>query len=208
MLTLKFNLVIVVSFLCTTLSAQEWKKEKSKDGRVVVESRISQPNKEDGKGIPVIEYVATAQVNTTLAKCIEVIKEFSKHSELFEDTPITKKIKDISKNEWLVYYYIDAPWPAPNNDCVTRITFTEDKVKREATFMGIAAPDEYEMKDVKRMTVNEIVYHFRIEQNGKVTITVSGKFSPVVDVPNWLMNTWAPEGPAKIVEGIIRLASE
>lgn len=197
--------LFIFSALTDLLAQPGWKKETSKDGSIAVLSRIT---KDADSGIPLIEYKATVQANVRYEDCIVVMKSFSRHSEIFDDTPLTKKVADISENEWILYYFIDAPWPMPNSDCVVQLSFEEDKEKKTCIFKAIAAPDKYEMKEVKRMTVSETIYSFRTNSNNTVTIEVTGEFSPVVSVPTWLLNSWTPEGPAGIVEGIIKLASE
>ena len=44
--------------------------------------------------------------------------------------------------------------------------------------------------------------------DGQTEVVMYSSSIPVVSVPKWLMATWIPDGPANIVNGIVRLALE
>ncbi len=127
-----------------------------------------------------------------------------KHKE-FEDYEVSKKVETISDNEWIVYYYTNSPWPMPDNDCVAKMSYTEDD-QGTASFSIIAAPAMFEMKNVDRMTYYEVVYTFKDLGNDKVELMVDAKMSPTIQAPDWMVSSFFPNGPAGILRKISELA--
>ena len=201
-------IILGMIFLNANIFAQtdEWKTEKSKDGQIIVSSNISERTDENGDEVQLLEYIATTTASVSIQNCISVIKDVSKHKE-FTDDDVSKKVETISDNEWIVYYYTESSWPFSDFDCVASMNFSEDETKRTATFIVTAAPSMFEeKKDVDRMTCYNVTYTFEDLGNGKVEITTTGKMSPLMKVPAWMMKKWFPEGPADILRIIIKLA--
>ena len=201
-------IILGMIFLNANIFAQteEWKTEKTKDGQITVSSNISKRADENGDEVQLLEYTATTTASVSMQNCISVIKDVSKHKE-FTDDDISKKIKTISDNEWVVYYYTGAMWPFSDFDCVAKMILSEDETKRTATFTLTAVPSMLEeKKKVDRMTYYNVTYAFEDLGNGKVEITTTGKMSPTMEAPAWMMKKWFPEGPADILRIIIKLA--
>lgn len=200
-------IILGMIFLNTNLFAQtiDWKTETTKDGKVTVKSKISKRTDERGNNVQLIEYVATTTASVSMQNCISVVKDVSKHKE-FTDDEVSKKVKTISDNECVVYYYTNSPWPMPDSDCVMKMNFSEDETKRMAVFTLTAAPSMFEKKDVERTTCYNVTYAFIDLGNGKVEMTVTGKMSPTVKAPDWMIRAWFPDGPADILRIILKLA--
>ena len=186
----------------------DWNKQMSKDKKVEVWSKIKKEKNEAGNSEQIVEYISTTTANASIADCISVMKNIDLHKEFYEDTELSEKIEDISENEWLIYYYMDAPWPLPNSDVVIQMKFHENKEEGTAIFEGFAAPNLYEDKDVRRMTFNDISYTFKKIDEEHVSIRIHSIFSPVVNVPDWMVNSWFPKGPAEISASIVKLIEE
>jgi hypothetical protein len=183
----------------------EWIKKTSKDEKIAVNYRIYNSNDTDEQ---IIEYETITTFELDFEKCIEMMKEVSNHKDFSDETEESYKIKDVSENECLVYYFIDAPWPMPNSDCVSIMTYVIDRAAKTATFELIADADMYEMQDVRRMSMSLASYSFEELENGKVKIRVYTKFTPVASAPQWLIKTWFPDGPIDIMNNIIELIQE
>lgn len=200
------SILSIILFLSYGYSQDKgWKKELSKDGSIEVEYTVYEENDGPGDDRQIVEY----RTNTTRAlsfdKCIEVMKNISNHKDFSDETEDSYKIKDISDDECLVYYYIDSPWPLPNADCVSLMSTVEDAENNSISFELSAAADDYEMQDVKRMTMSIAIYSFTKVKNNEIEIEIYTKFSPVTEVPDWLVKTWFPKGPVEIMENIIAL---
>jgi len=201
-------IILGIIFLNANIFAQteEWETEITDDGKITMKYNISERTDENGDEVQLLEYIATTTDSVSMQNCISVIKDVSKHKEFSEGTEVSKKVKTISDNEWIVYYYNDLPWPIPNSDCVMKMNFSEDTTKNMATFTFTAAPSMFEKKDVDRCTYNNGTYVFKNLGNGKVEFTVTGKMSPVFQAPAWMARGWFPDGPAEEIRAILKLA--
>lgn len=200
-------IILSMIFLNVNIFAQtkEWKTENTKDGKISVKSRISDRTNKEGKDVQLIEYVATTTAIVDMQNCIAVIKDVSKHKE-FMDDEVSKIVKTISDNEWIVYYFTNSPWPMPDSDCVSTMTFLEDKDNGIATFILNATPTMFENGDVKRMTYYNVTYTFKDQGNGEIELTVTAKMSPVVQAPDWMVRGFFPKGPADVLREILKFA--
>lgn len=174
---------------------RNWTTEKSKNGTTVVKYELVKEH--NGTHF---YYIAQTTANVSLEELDAYFSNTGNHKNFLESTPITKEIEKISENEWLAYYYFDAPWPLPNSDTVLNIKRTRRNNK--LIFTAIAVSSDYKQKDVKRMSDYKVIYEFeRID--GKTTkITYNADYIPVGSIPKFLIKTWFPEGPANIVTNI------
>jgi PadR family transcriptional regulator, regulatory protein PadR len=185
--------------------SKDWKNEKTKDGKVSVKSIIAERTDENNKVVQLIEFVATTVDSVNLRDCVAVMKDIGKHKN-FWGAQKSDKLKSISENEWIIYYYFDSPWPAPNYDYVARMNFAIDPTNKMATFTLTATPKEFEKTDVKRMTHYNVTYTFKDVGNGKTEMTTTSSASPVFKAPAWLVSSYFPNGPAGILKRIAKLA--
>jgi hypothetical protein len=202
------GIIIVISiFVNTNIFAQasDWKTEKSEDGKITVASKISKRTDEESNEVQLIEYAATTIANVSFQNCIAIMKDISNHKAILNEE-ISEKLKTLSDNEWLIYYYFDAPWPIPNSDCVSKMNFFEDLNNGTASFTLIAAPSLYEKKDVKRVTYYNVTYTFKDLGEGKVKITSIAKLSPIIQAPDWIVKNFFPDGPARYLQRLLLLA--
>jgi len=200
-------IVLSILFFNSNIIPQEkeWKTKITKDGEITVNYRISKRIDENSNSVPMIEYVATTFAFVKMQNCISVIKDGSKHKE-FTDDEVSKTVKTISDNEWIVYYYTNSPWPISDSDLVTKMKFSEDETIGLASFTLTAAPSMFEKADVKRMTYYKATYNFKDLGDGKVEITITGKMSPSIKAPAWMISAWFPNGPTDMIQGIVKLA--
>ena len=205
---IKYILSILSIFFFFSLGFSQdkkWKKEQSKDGSIQVEYTIYDEKDEPGDEMQIIEYKTKTTRALSFDKCIDVLKNVANHKDFSDETEESYKIKDLSENKSLIYYYIDAPWPMPNSDCVSVMSMIEEPENNSIRFELVAAADEYEMQDVKRMTVSTAIYTFKKIDEKDVEISIYTKFSPVAAAPDWLVKTWFPNGPIEIMENIVAL---
>lgn len=203
----KLLIGIILTFISSNMFAQksEWTTEKTEDGTITVTSKISKRTDHIDGEVQLIEYVATTTANVSLQSCISIMKDISKHKEILNEE-VSEMIETISDNEWLVYYYFDAPWPIPNSDCVTKMSFSEDLINKSATFTIIAEPSSYGLTNVKRLTYYNIYYTFKDLENGSVEITSTAKLTPAVQAPDWIVKNFFPDGPARYIQRLLLLA--
>lgn len=198
--------LLILAFISKSISAQtDWITEKTEDGKITVTSKISKRTDENAKEVQLIEYIASTKANVSLQNCIAIMKDISKHREILNEE-VSEMISSISDNEWLIYYYFNAPWPIPNSDCVAKMNFSEDLNNKMATFTLTAEPLLYATKNVKRVTYYSVSYTFKDIGNGKVEIISTAKLTPVIQAPEWIIREFFPNGPARYIERLLVLA--
>jgi hypothetical protein len=141
-----------------------------------------------------------------LEKCVEIFNNQDMHKKFYEYTKKSDKIKDISKNEWIIYYYYSPPWPIADSDCVSRITMKTDSVNNKIIFTSFSEPNLIEMKDVTRSELNDITFTFTQINDQEVEIYVEAILIPETPAPKWMMSAWFPEGPAGTLNRFKELA--
>ncbi|MBJ7428928.1 MAG: hypothetical protein JHD28_08235 [Bacteroidia bacterium] len=202
--TLLVGILIVSNAIVTknaTAQTKQWKTDVVDKGKISVKSLISERNEGD-KTLPLIEYIATTVENVNYQKCILTIKDVSKHNQ-FLDLKTNFLVKKINENESVIYYCFSAPWPFTPTDCVAKMIFEEDKVKKTAVFTLTCAPFLHQSTDYLRFKYYHKVYTFKDLGNGKVEITINAKMSPPVSVPLWLIRSGFPDIAADIIRKFV-----
>ncbi len=194
-------------FLVMGSGAQEgeWKSSLLDKGTISVQYRISERVTESGSTVPLIEDITTTITDVGLSSCVALMKDPSKHKYFMGDFS-SEKIKEVSDEEWIVYYYTKNPWPIADSDCVAVMSFSEDAAQGTAVFKLSAAPDLLESKEVRRMSLFNIVYSFKALGDGTVQIVVTGRTSPPVEAPLWLIKSAFPGMPADGIRKFVKVA--
>lgn len=185
-----------------------WKKETTKDGKVQVDYNFLERENDKGKKYNVLEYEARTSGKVSLDRCVAVLKNDARHKEFMEDTEHTVRIRDLAEDEWLSYYVLKKRWPMPESDVVTRYKLERDPDHNRIILVGYPAPDMYPDQGMKRMQESYSKYTLTDLGNGQTEVVMYSRSIPVVSIPKMLLATWVPDGPAKMVNGIIRLAAE
>lgn len=209
--TRNFILILCAfAFSFSTVFAQdiEWKDDVSKDGKTKIVKRFYEETDQSGNTHQIIHYKAFILTNVAFEKLVAVLGDPSTHKIFLQNTIESKIVKTISENEYLIYYVYKAPWPLPESDCATLMKKTTSTEGKEIEFRGIASPKLYEDKGVKRLTLNDVVYTVKKLDNNQVRLSIESKFIPVVKAPNWMVDTWFPEGPSGLFERVIELADK
>lgn len=205
------SMFVVLCFMCihTSMLAQSdgWKIGKSDDGKITVQHQFSKRINTNGKEDQVVEYVATTTAPISMAKLVLVLKDVSKHKD-FMGQKTSTLVDMISDNEFVVYYFYEGFWPYPSSDIVAKMLYSEDIVHKTVTFTLTAAPTLVGDKGLKRLDYYNLTYSFKDVGNGNVEIRVRSRFTPAVQMPVFMMNSWFPDGPADYIDGLIKLANK
>jgi hypothetical protein len=210
MMTSEFKIGVVILciiFFNTTLMAQtkEWKNEKTKDGKISAKYNISTRADDDGEEVPLIESVTTISEKISIDKCVALMKNVSKHKD-FHGDDMSKTIKSLSDNKWIIYYYTEGNMFTPDADGVYTMTATEDPSGKTAMFTITAAPTLLEKKDVKRVTYLTEAFNFKDLGNGTTQITMTSNMSPAFQVPAWILKMSFPDALYDVIQKFVKLA--
>lgn len=191
--------LIVVTILLFSVNSfsqnRNWTIETSKDGKSIIKYELI---KEDNGTH--FYYVAETKVSTSIDALDSYLSNSSNHKNFLERTPKSIEIKKLSNNEWLTYYYFDAPWPMGDSDVVVKINRT--KTDNKLIFNAEAISNNYKKGDVDRVTDYKFIYELEKINNTTTKITINADYIPEGSVPNFLIKAWFPEGPAKIVRNL------
>jgi hypothetical protein len=183
----------------------EWKIALLDKGEISVRYRISERVTERGAKVPMIEDVATTIADVSLCDCVALMKDVSKHKDFMGDFS-SEAIKAISDTECIVYCYSKNPWPVGDSDCVALMSYSEDAATGSAVFKLSFAPDLVENRKVKRMSYYNVTYAFKDMGKGRVEIVVTGRTSPPVEVPLWMIKSAFPGAPADGIRKFVKMA--
>ncbi|MGB2686336.1 MAG: hypothetical protein WBC43_15065 [Olleya sp.] len=191
---IKYLSIVVVLLIASNAFSQtrNWTEKTLKDGKTTVKYELV---KED-EGTH-FYYIAQTTVNTTLDKLDTYFSNTENHKLFLERTPITKQIEKTSDNQWIAYYYFNAPWPLSDSDLVIKIT--RYKADNKLKFIATATTSDYKTKDVERMKTYKVIYEFEKIDESTTKITYNADYIPIGSIPNFLIKTWFPKGPANIV---------
>lgn len=191
---IKYLSIVVVLLITSNAFSQtrNWTEKTLKDGKTTVKYELV---KED-EGTH-FYYIAQTTANITLDKLDTYFSNTENHKLFLERTPITKQIKKTSDNQWIAYYYFNAPWPLSDSDLVIKITRYKENNKLK--FVATATTSDYKTKDVERMKTYKVIYEFEKIDESTTKITYNADYIPVGSIPNFLIKTWFPKGPANIV---------
>jgi hypothetical protein len=198
-------LLFTITSLATFADAGGWKKEKTDDGKVSVEYRISNSKDAAGEDAPLIEYNASMIDSADFRNCVSALMDVSNHRKINDDES-SETIKTVSDTEWIVRYNMKIPWPLPKTDCVLRMTYSRDTLNRSAEFAFIAAPDQAPSAGRKRFSNHRVSYTIRDLGDGKVELRSVAKSSPPFKLPLWMISANFPDGPADPLKNIVKLA--
>lgn len=188
--------------------AQEgnWKTEYSDDGKIKVSYKIYDSLDVNGEEITFIEYTARTKTTASLENCAEVFNNPDMHKKFYEYTEVSEKVKDVTENEWIIYYCYSPPWQIADSDCVSRIKMKTDSVNKKIVFESFSEPNLIEKKDVTRSELNDITFTFEEVNNLEVEIFIKAILIPETPAPKWMMKAWFPDGPAGTLNRFKELA--
>ena len=203
-------LIVSMLILATNSRAQkpDWKQETTKDGKVRVSYYFDERKDEKGKKYTILEYEAKTVAEVSFESCLAVLKDDAKHQFFMEDTEYTRRIRDISEDEWLSYYRLKKRWPMPEADIVTLYTLKLEPDMNRFVLIGNPAPDMHPDQGVERMRESYSIYTVTDLGNGQSEIIMYYRSIPEVSIHKMLMATLFHKGPAKMVNGIIQLAGD
>lgn len=195
--TIKKVATFAIILISLNVFAQDrnWTTKTTKDGKTKVKYDI-----EKADGGTHMYYIAESNVNASLEELDTYFSNSANHKNFLENTPVSEEIQKISDNEWITYYFIDAPWPMPNSDVVAKFNRVQEDNK--LTFTANAVTHDYKTEDVDRIQTYKFIYDFEKVDNTTTKVTINADFISVGSVPKFLVRTWFPKGPARIISNL------
>ena len=168
-----------------------WKLNTEKEGIKIYTSSVA-----DSK---VKAIKVECEIKATESQLVALLMDVNTSVDWVYHTKSAVLLKQVSPSELYYYSEVSLPWPASNRDFVAHLTVSQNPATKVATIDGPAVPD---MLRAKKGIV-------RINNsNGKWTITPEGydqvkveytiHVEPGGDIPGWMVNMFATEGPMQI----------
>lgn len=196
------TLFALLILLNANAEQSDWKEETSKDGSVKVKSKI-ETKVHNGDERKIVSYIAEVNTSVSLDLALQYLMNSNNYKDFLENTKESREIQKVSDSEWITYLYFNAPWPMPDSDCVQRFKLVK-KDENTLVISGTTELDAYDIQDVRRMKFYDIQYKFKKISNNKTKLTLKASFVPVGSIPNWMLKSWLPEGPAGIVTRLLK----
>jgi ribosome-associated toxin RatA of RatAB toxin-antitoxin module len=178
-----------------TLAQTDWKLSTDKEGIKIYTSLIP------GSNVKAIKVECT--LDATASQLVAMVMDVKNSPEWVYRTKSAVLVRRVSPSELYYYSEVNLPWPAANRDFVAHLIVNQDP---DTKIVTIDAPVVTGLVPVKKGIV-------RIDHsNGKWTITPIGNdqvkveysihVDPGGDLPSWLVNMFATEGPLQIFRNL------
>lgn len=195
MRSLTLALIYMLMSTFTTYAQNDWKLKAQDDG-IKVYMR-SEPNT-SFKSIKVnCEVVATASQFVALIMDIKNSVNWAYH------TKSATVLKQVSPSELYYYSEVSVPWPAQNRDFISHITVKQNPQNKVVVIDAPCIADYIPAKPgIVRVPKSAGKWVITPLNDKKLNIEYTLSLDPGGDVPAWLINMFAAEGPMKMFKSL------
>jgi len=185
---LLLTLTCLIFFAGTTYAQDDWKL-KTEDGGIKVYTRaVANSN---FKAVKV-----NCQVAATASQFVAVIMDIKNSVNWAYHTKSATVLKQVSPSELYYYSEVQVPWPVHNRDFICHIMVKQNPQTKVITVDAPCLGDYIPEKDAI-VRVKQSVGKWVITPVSKDTLNIEYTLAldPGGDVPAWLINLFAAEGP-------------
>ena len=174
----------------------EWKLKNEKNGIKVYSGTVSDSKY---KAIKV-----ECELNATPSQLVTVLLDIKTGPEWVDHTKSCTLLKQVSPSELYYYSEVNIPWPAHNRDFVAHLIVHQDPVTKVITVDGPAVTGFVPEKDgVVRVHSSKSLWVITPLKKDLVKVVYTLHVDPGGDIPAWLVNLLATQGPMKSFEGLM-----
>lgn len=175
-------LVILLTLSCKVIFSQEWKLKENDDNIEVFTRPVDGSSMEEFKGIALID--ARFEVVT------ELLRDIPSFHDWMYCCKETKAIEEIDRNNKILYYIYDSPWPVDDRDVVLKInTIIDLSAGRAVVEIQSQTHDKYPPNDdYTRMITMQGKYIIEFVERQKTRVTFILFVNPGGSVPASLAN--------------------
>ncbi|GAB4038516.1 START domain-containing protein [Spirosoma gilvum] len=166
----------------------DWHLEKSKEGIRVYSRHLI------GSRLKELRVQCTFQ--GTLSALVAMLSDIDYYPTLMYKTKATKLLRRVSETE--LYYYIETelPWPVDNRDMNVHLTFSQDPATHTLQIRIAKAADEIPSQPhIVRVAEWSASWEVHPEPNQQLQINYQCQVDPGGNLPTWLINLTATNGP-------------
>ena len=139
------------------------------------------------------------EFKATASQFVAVLFDIKASPEWLYHTVSCTLVKQVSPSELYYYSEISLPWPAENRDFVAHLTATQDKATKVITINGPAVPGLVPVKKkLVRVANSSSLWTITPIGNDNLSVIYTLHVDPGGELPVWLVNMFAAEGPVQI----------
>jgi hypothetical protein len=173
----------------------DWKLSTEKNGIKVFTSNVP-----DSK-IKAIK--VECEVDATESQLVALLMDVNSSAQWIYHTKSSTLIKQVSASELYYYSEINLPWPAANRDFVAHLTVNQNPITKVVTIEGPAVNGIVPVKKgVVRVTDSQGLWTISPCGYNRVKINYTLHTDPAGNLPAWVVNMFATEGPMQVFENL------
>ncbi|MBV8389583.1 MAG: START domain-containing protein [Mucilaginibacter sp.] len=167
-----------------------WKFITEKDGVKVYTSEVP--------GSKVKAVKVEALIDATESQLIAVLLDINTSTEWEYHVKSATLVKQVSPSELYYYCEVNLPWPVANRDFVAHISVTQDPNSKVVYMDGPTVPGFVpEKKGMIRIKNSTGKWVITPQESGQLKVEYSLHVDPGGNIPSWLVNMFAAEGPVQ-----------
>lgn len=194
--------IITALFICFIAfidmpSQYKWQLQKEKNNIRVYSRSVENTD--------IRELKAETTVEVPLSNIVAMIKDVNYYPNWVYRCSEARILKKVSETEFYYYQLTYAPWPISNRDMIIRCRISQDQQTGRVIAKLDGAPDFIEEKPgIVRVQKFSGEWVLTPVDDGKVRIVHELFIKPQGDIPSWLMNYAAVEGPYSTIHNMIQ----
>jgi hypothetical protein len=188
-------IAFLLIFTLPLFAQNDWQLKTEKEGMKIYTREVP--------GSKVKALKVEAAFEATPAQFVALIMDVNTSADWVYHVKSSTLIKRVSASE--IYYYseVSLPWPLADRDFVAHLTVSQNPVTRVVTIDGPAVAGMVPTKPgVVRVSDSKGKWVITPLTNDQIKVEYSIHVDPGGDLPSWLVNMFATEGPLKIFRGI------
>ena len=191
-----FPVLFLLVLKLSPASAQtDWKLVTDKEGIKVYTSI------EPGSKIKAIK--VECDLDATPSQLVALIMDVKTATDWVYHTKSAVVVKQASPSELYYYSEINLPWPAANRDFVAHLIVSQNPDTKVVTIQGPAVPGLVPAKTgVVRIDHSDGKWVITPTGADEVKVVYTIHVDPGGDLPSWLVNMFATEGPVHIFRNL------
>lgn len=185
---LLFILSFVVGFTFVSSTDNEWILKKQGNGVSVYSRGVDSSE--------IRELRAVTQMRTSLSSIIALLLDRESYPQWVYKCAKSNVLKDINISEAICYQNVIAPWPVDNRDIVLNVRVKQDPTTKIVYINSVSKPN-YIPKVDGHIRVITFTASWKLTplKNGLINCEYQLLFDPGGNVPIWMVNIAAIDGP-------------
>ncbi len=190
--------LISIGFTTFTRIDDEWVLKKQSNGVSVYNRGV--------ENTAVKELRAITQLETSLSSIIALLLDRESYPQWVYKCAKSHVLKEVTDVEAICYQNVVAPWPIDNRDIILNVTVKQDETTKVVFLNSISKPDYIpEVDNHVRVLEFRASWTLTPLKNGIVNCEYQLLFDPGGNVPTWIVNAAAIDGPFETTSNMRRM---